>query len=528
MKFRWRESFAVALAWRYAAHAAMVALALWNERRPAPPLPDLVLGWVPRVDWIERHNFQLWLLAYVPVAVALLVRDRAAGVRMLWVGGWLSLLRGVTIPLTGLGPIDAPDVNAGASFETLRAAWLAIVNPVSRSPPTRRRSGSPRTTSSRATWRARSCSGSTAAAAASSRRSRWRATSSSRRPFSWPTSTTRSTWWGRGRRRSRSTSWPSAASRSAVRRRLRLRRTRRAVDGPTALQRRDGWRVTGSDVVVRQREAALAVYHVGGRDDRRAPPSSRARSRVASCRPSRASGSPRRSRRGVASARATVDAVAGELDLGELLQQRIASFWLTGLSSATSTRPEADLCARRRARARRGRRVARMAAVAKRARAGRSQPRTSSQRGAPGPTGGRQAGPAARLAPAISCSAPATRAVHAGIDQARPRRTASPRRRRAALPRARRPPSATRPSRAPDLVSDAPVGGVVVDDARGSSDSTRGDLFARRRAARAAAVNQKVEPWPSSLDDRPGSSRWRLIAARPSRRTCAWSRRRPA
>ena len=131
MKFRWRESFAVALVWRYAAHAAMVALALWNEQRPAPALPDLVLGWVPHVEWIERHNYQLWLLAYVPVAVALLVRDRAAGVRMLWVGGWLSLLRGVTIPLTGLGPIHAPDVNAGASFETLRAAWLSIVNPVS-------------------------------------------------------------------------------------------------------------------------------------------------------------------------------------------------------------------------------------------------------------------------------------------------------------------------------------------------------------------------------------------------------------
>ncbi len=130
MKFRWRDSLAVALAWRYAAHSAMVALALWNEQRPAPTLPDLVLGVVPRVDWIERHNFQLWLLLQLPVAIALLVRDRAAGVRFLWVGGWLSLLRGVTIPLTGLGPIAGPDANAGASAATLWRAWLAIVNPV--------------------------------------------------------------------------------------------------------------------------------------------------------------------------------------------------------------------------------------------------------------------------------------------------------------------------------------------------------------------------------------------------------------
>ena len=131
MRFRWRESLAVALVWRYSAHAAMVALALWNERRPAPALPDLVLSLVPRVDWIERHNYQVWLLVHLPIAVALLVRDRAAGVRFLWVGGWLSLLRGLTIPLTGLGPIDGADVNAGASAATLWHAWLAIVNPVS-------------------------------------------------------------------------------------------------------------------------------------------------------------------------------------------------------------------------------------------------------------------------------------------------------------------------------------------------------------------------------------------------------------
>src|SRR5262245_20441872 len=131
MKFRWRDSLAVALAWRYAAHAAMVGIALWNERRPAPTLPDLVLGLVPHVDWVERHNFQIWLAVQRPIAVALLLRDRATAVRFLWVGGWLSLLRGLTIPLTGLGPIHGPDANAGASAAALWRAWLAIVNPVS-------------------------------------------------------------------------------------------------------------------------------------------------------------------------------------------------------------------------------------------------------------------------------------------------------------------------------------------------------------------------------------------------------------
>jgi len=108
----------------------MVALALLNEPRPAPTLPDLVLDAVPRSDWILQHNYHLWLAAYLPVALWLLARDRAAFLRFLWIGGWLSLLRGLTIPLTGFGPVDGRDCNAGASGATLWHAWVAIVNPV--------------------------------------------------------------------------------------------------------------------------------------------------------------------------------------------------------------------------------------------------------------------------------------------------------------------------------------------------------------------------------------------------------------
>jgi membrane-associated phospholipid phosphatase len=112
---RARDSLLAMVGWRYGAHALMVALALWNESRPAPSLPDLVVAAVPRVDWIARHNYHLWLAAYLPVALALLVKDRAACLRFLWVGGWLSLLRGV---------------NAGADAATLFHAWRSIVNPL--------------------------------------------------------------------------------------------------------------------------------------------------------------------------------------------------------------------------------------------------------------------------------------------------------------------------------------------------------------------------------------------------------------
>jgi len=130
MSWRWRESLVAMISWRYATHAAMVALALLNEPRPAPTLPDVVLDAIPRIDWIWRHNYHLWLAAWLPVALWLLARDRATCLRFLWVGGWLSLLRGVTIPLTGFGPVDGHDVNVGASAATLWHAWLAIVNPV--------------------------------------------------------------------------------------------------------------------------------------------------------------------------------------------------------------------------------------------------------------------------------------------------------------------------------------------------------------------------------------------------------------
>ena len=127
----WRDSIALAMAWRYATHAAMVAIALWHEALPAPSLPDRVLAIVPRVEWVARWNYWFWLAAWLPLCIALLVRRRADGLRFLWLGGWLSLARGACVVLTGLGPVGGGDPNAGASGEQLRAAWLAIVNPVS-------------------------------------------------------------------------------------------------------------------------------------------------------------------------------------------------------------------------------------------------------------------------------------------------------------------------------------------------------------------------------------------------------------
>ena len=90
-------SVAAGLAWRYVTHALMLGLALWNEGRPAPTLPDTLLDLIPRSAFLARHNYTLWLLAYLPAGLWLWARDRRLFVRFLWVGGWVSLLRGLTI-----------------------------------------------------------------------------------------------------------------------------------------------------------------------------------------------------------------------------------------------------------------------------------------------------------------------------------------------------------------------------------------------------------------------------------------------
>ncbi|HWQ10695.1 MAG TPA: phosphatase PAP2-related protein [Holophaga sp.] len=121
---------AVALVARYACHALMLLVVLDHERTPAPVLPDLILARVPYVDAVARWNYLLWLLCYVPGALYLGWRNRSLFLRFLLLDGLLALLRGLTIPLTSLGPVLGPDLNAQHAFP-LWSTWLSILNPVS-------------------------------------------------------------------------------------------------------------------------------------------------------------------------------------------------------------------------------------------------------------------------------------------------------------------------------------------------------------------------------------------------------------
>lgn len=109
----------------------MVWLALWAEARPAPAsLPDTVLSHVPYVAWADRHNYLIWLAAYVPVAMWLLAKDAERFIRYMWTGGYLALLRGLCIVATGLGPVYGADTHAGMDVETRWRVFLQLATPL--------------------------------------------------------------------------------------------------------------------------------------------------------------------------------------------------------------------------------------------------------------------------------------------------------------------------------------------------------------------------------------------------------------
>ena len=80
-------AIAFALVFRAFCYAVMTGMALWNESRPAPTLPDAILGWLPYTAWIDRLNYLTWLVLYLPLSVFLLWCEPRRWVRYMVTGG---------------------------------------------------------------------------------------------------------------------------------------------------------------------------------------------------------------------------------------------------------------------------------------------------------------------------------------------------------------------------------------------------------------------------------------------------------
>ena len=123
-------AMAGAFVFRYAAYAAMTALALWAEMRPAPTLPDALLVHLPYVPWIDRANYWIWLAVYLPLTVALAFTEPRRWVRYMVTGGLVSLARGVTIALTGLGVPDPAHAGPGIGARDFGTALAELLSPL--------------------------------------------------------------------------------------------------------------------------------------------------------------------------------------------------------------------------------------------------------------------------------------------------------------------------------------------------------------------------------------------------------------
>lgn len=120
---------ASSLVFRYACYGVMVWLALWAEARPAPTVPDFVLERVPYLPWVDRWNYIVWIVAYVPIAIAFFFTDGARFVRYMVSSGLVALVRGVCIVATGLGPVTGADTHAGMDFDTRLRAFTGLMTP---------------------------------------------------------------------------------------------------------------------------------------------------------------------------------------------------------------------------------------------------------------------------------------------------------------------------------------------------------------------------------------------------------------
>jgi hypothetical protein len=128
----WRElrvPIALAFVFRGACYAVMTALALSNERRRAPSLPDLVLERVPYVAWVDDVNYLAWLCAYLPLAVSLLWLEPRRWIRYMVTGGLVSLARGVCIVLTTIGPPDPAHASPGLGDQGFFPALWSLLSP---------------------------------------------------------------------------------------------------------------------------------------------------------------------------------------------------------------------------------------------------------------------------------------------------------------------------------------------------------------------------------------------------------------
>ncbi len=105
----------------------MLWLTLWAESRPSTRLADPILDAVPYLAWVDRYNYWLWILAYLPVALVLAWKNVPLFCRYMVTAGLLGLIRGLCIVVTALGPVRGDDLHLGLSLADRGNAFLGLM-----------------------------------------------------------------------------------------------------------------------------------------------------------------------------------------------------------------------------------------------------------------------------------------------------------------------------------------------------------------------------------------------------------------
>ncbi|KAB2934297.1 MAG: hypothetical protein F9K24_04525 [Leptonema illini] len=110
----------------YLAYIAMQTMALFAETRRGPTLPDLLLDRIPvdrSYDWV---NSQFWLPALLVSLLLLAIYRPVLCINYLKIGAAVSVMRGIFIVLTSLGP---PAGVAEHTSEAMLSLTLADFSP---------------------------------------------------------------------------------------------------------------------------------------------------------------------------------------------------------------------------------------------------------------------------------------------------------------------------------------------------------------------------------------------------------------
>jgi hypothetical protein len=117
----------IAIFLRYLCHSIMLIPVLLNEKRSAPRVPDLFLDFLPQSDFLLRYNYWLWLVCYLSMAFYFFIKKRTLFMRFIVTDSFVSIARGLCIPLTTFGPPFGDDINAiGFDFWEV---WFSMINP---------------------------------------------------------------------------------------------------------------------------------------------------------------------------------------------------------------------------------------------------------------------------------------------------------------------------------------------------------------------------------------------------------------